>query len=118
MITISKEFHFSASHRLYGLAESHPCSRTHGHNYVVTFYFSGNVDENGFVIDYRELQPIKDFIDNVLDHQHLNDVFSFNPTVESMSKELFCRFKEQFPQLSAVEMSETPKTRCRYEPRA
>ena len=28
----------------------------------------------------------------------------------------FDKFKEQFPELSAIEMSETPKTNCRYEP--
>jgi len=33
-----------------------------------------------------------------------------------MSKFLYELFKPQFPLLSAVEMSETPKTRCRYEP--
>ena len=32
---ISKEFHFSASHRLEGLHDGHPCGRMHGHNYVV-----------------------------------------------------------------------------------
>jgi 6-pyruvoyl-tetrahydropterin synthase len=33
--TISKEFAFSAAHHLNGLPPSHPCSRVHGHNYVV-----------------------------------------------------------------------------------
>jgi len=35
--------------------------------------------------------------------------------VENMSKYIFDKFKPQFPLLFAVEMSETPKTNCRYE---
>src|SRR5215468_9371730 len=33
--TISKFFEFSAAHHLTGLPDDHPCSRVHGHNYVV-----------------------------------------------------------------------------------
>ena len=116
MMTISKEFHFSASHVLSGLSENHPCSRLHGHNYVLTVYLKGEPDEVGFVVDYRKLQLIKEFVDNTLDHRHLNDVFDCNTTVENMSKKIFWLFKEQFPCLSAVALSETPKTRCIYEP--
>ena len=32
------------------------------------------------------------------------------------SKYIYDKFKEQFHELSAIEMSETPKTNCRYEP--
>lgn len=118
MHTISKEFHFSSSHILYGLNENHPCARMHGHNYVLTMYFSGDINNIGFVIDYRDLTAIKEFVDNCLDHRHLNDVFTCNPTVENMSKEIYLMFKPDFEQLIAVELSETPKTSCRYEPDA
>jgi 6-pyruvoyltetrahydropterin/6-carboxytetrahydropterin synthase len=116
--TISKEFHFSASHILKNLPEGHPCGRMHGHNYVVTVFLKGEPDEKvGFVQDYKDLNPIKEYIDKMLDHQHLNDVFHwFNPTVENMSRYLFEMFKKEFPLLTAIEMSETPKTNCRYEP--
>ncbi|MGL6022076.1 MAG: 6-pyruvoyl trahydropterin synthase family protein, partial [Chitinophagaceae bacterium] len=86
MYTISKEFHFSASHQLTGLYKEHPCARLHGHNYKAIFYFSQTqLDKIGFVIDYRTLDTIKQYIDNELDHQHLNDVFSFNPTSEHIA---------------------------------
>jgi 6-pyruvoyltetrahydropterin/6-carboxytetrahydropterin synthase len=117
MFTISKEFHFSASHNLLCLADDHPCSRIHGHNYVVTvFMASKELTPTGFVEDYNELKGIGQWIDKHLDHRHLNDVFDCNPTVENMSKILFDLFKQDFPLLKAIEMSETPKTRCRYEP--
>lgn len=116
MNVISKEFHFSASHVLNGLKEGHPCGRLHGHNYIIKVYLKGEPDEVGFVQDYNDLEPIKKWIDDNLDHKHLNDYFTFNPTVELMSKHIYHLFKNQFPKLYAVHMSETPKTNCHYEP--
>ncbi|MFM2291880.1 MAG: 6-carboxytetrahydropterin synthase QueD [Bacteroidota bacterium] len=117
MFIISKEFHFSASHILSGLRDGHPCGRMHGHNYIVTVYLrSEELNEVGFVTDYNDLKPIKEFIDNVLDHRHLNDVFpGMNPSAELMSREIYRLFKPQFPQLYKVEISETPKTKASYE---
>lgn len=117
MHVIRKEFNFSASHQLHGLPVEHPCSRLHGHNYVVTVELSSiTLNETGFVKDYRELDLIKKWIDNVLDHQHLNEVFNMNPTAENMAKFIFNLFRKQIPQLTAVEVSETPKTTARYTP--
>jgi len=117
MYTITKEFHFSASHQLDGLPETHPCSRMHGHNYVLKVELkSKDLNQVGFVKDYRELDEIKQFIDSNLDHRHLNDVFSHNPTAEEMAKTLFNTFKPGHSELSAIEISETDKTNCRYEP--
>ena len=114
--TISKEFHFSLAHQLHGLPETHPCSRLHGHNYVLKVFLRGPVNEIGFVQDYRELDKLKKYVDEVLDHKFLNDVFPMhNTTVENMTKLIFDLFKKDFPLLIAVEMSETPKTNCRYE---
>jgi 6-pyruvoyltetrahydropterin/6-carboxytetrahydropterin synthase len=117
MLYIKKEFHFSAAHQLYGLPEEHPCSRLHGHNYVLTVYLRGDINDIGFVQDYRELDKIKEYVDNVLDHRNLNDVFpSHNTTVENIAKQLYDIFKQQYPLLCAIELSETPKTSCLYAP--
>lgn len=116
MYKISKQFAFSASHILEGLPENHPCTRLHGHNYIITIHLkSDTLDEKGFVKDYRELQFIKEYIDDNLDHRHLNDVFEINPTAENIAKQLFDIFVKQMPQLYAVEVSETPKTSAIYE---
>lgn len=117
MYSVRKEFAFSASHCLEGLPDGHPCSRTHGHNYVVTVELtSAKLNPTGFVVDYRALEPIKKYIDSKLDHQHLNYVLPFNPTAENLAKHIFNCFEKQFPQLFAVEVSETPKTVARYTP--
>lgn len=117
MYKISKTFEFSASHTLDGLPATHPCTRLHGHNYVVKVELeSEDLNETGFVVDYRELSVIKEFIDSTLDHKHLNNVLPFNPSAENMSKFFFTTFKELVPQVCAVEVSETPKTNARYAP--
>jgi len=116
MWTISKTFTFSASHQLNDLPKDHPCSRLHGHNYEITVILkSETLTDEGFVQDYRDLKPIQEWIGNRLDHQHLNTIFT-QPSVEVMTKTLFDIWKKQFPLLIAIEMSETMKTRCRYEP--
>lgn len=116
MYKISKQFAFSASHILEGLPEDHPCSRLHGHNYIVTVYLKAEVlNDVGFVKDYRELSIIKEYIDNNLDHRHLNDVFSMNPTAENLARKLYSVFVKEIPQIYAVEISETPKTSAIYE---
>jgi 6-pyruvoyltetrahydropterin/6-carboxytetrahydropterin synthase len=117
MYKIRKEFHFSASHVLSGLPDDHPCSRLHGHNYIVTVELCNiKLNEIGFVIDYRALEPIKKWIDDHFDHRHINDVMPLNPSAESMAKFLYELWIDEFPQLCAVEVSETPKTTARYEP--
>ncbi|MDL2241668.1 6-carboxytetrahydropterin synthase QueD [Bacteroidales bacterium OttesenSCG-928-L03] len=117
MYKISKQFSFSASHQLHKLGEGHPCARMHGHNYVITIHLkSETLDEYGFVKDYNELKPIKQFIDETLDHRHLNDIIPDHPTSENIARFLYERFKPELPELFAVEVSETPKTSCIYEP--
>lgn len=117
MFIIRKEFSFSASHCLSGLKESHPCSRTHGHNYVVTVELRKAEIEPlpGFVVDFRELYFIKRDLAVNFDHRHLNDVLDFNPTVELMCSYFYHRWKAKLPSLYAIEISETPKTVARYE---
>ncbi len=119
MYKISKEFSFSASHALVGLPADHPCTRLHGHNYVVTIHLKNEqLNDNGFVIDYHDLKPIKEYIDNTLDHRHLNDIMSpINSSAENLAKMLYDAFKPNFPLLYAVEVSETPKTNAIYEPK-
>ena len=115
MYRISKTFAFSASHRLNGMPEGHPCGKLHGHNYEVTVILEADfLTSAGFVQDYGELKPIGDWINSTLDHSHLNDFFE-QPTVELMSQFIFDKFRAKFPLMVAIEMSETPKTKCRYE---
>lgn len=119
MFTISKDFQFSASHRLNGLPDDHPCSRLHGHNYTVRVSITGTLDATGFVIDYRELAPFKEFVDDTLDHRHLNDVITGNPTAEHLAAKLHTEVLAILPLADnitdvKVAVSETPKTWAEY----
>ncbi|GHS93987.1 6-carboxy-5,6,7,8-tetrahydropterin synthase [Bacteroidia bacterium] len=117
MYKISKQFSFSASHILDLLAKDHPCARMHGHNYVITIHLkSKDLDEHGFVKDYNTLKIVEKYIEETLDHRHLNDVIPGHPTSENIAGFIYKRFKPEIPELYAVEVSETPKTSCIYEP--
>jgi 6-pyruvoyltetrahydropterin/6-carboxytetrahydropterin synthase len=118
MYRITKEFHFSASHQLMGLGDVHPCSRLHGHNYVVRVELSAQqLDANGFVCDYRDLDDFKRYLDATVDHRHLNEVFDDDgTTAERLAKNFYDWCHKRWPQVSAVAVSETPKTNAEYRP--
>ena len=115
MFTISKEFQFSASHVLNGLPDDHQCGRLHGHNYIIEVVLQApTLNEVGFVVDYGDLKPLKTYIDNTLDHRHLNDVFTFQTSAENLARHLYTFCKSIWPQAVAVRVSETPKTWATY----
>ncbi len=117
MFRVSKEFHFSASHALQHLPSEHPCSRLHGHNYVVEIELAAaQLNANGFVRDYHDLAPLKAYIDDVFDHRHLNDVLDGYPTAENMAKHFYDWSIARWPETVAVRVSETPKTWAEYRP--
>ncbi|MFE9018924.1 6-pyruvoyl tetrahydropterin synthase family protein [Streptomyces sp. NPDC007808] len=122
MLSITKEFHFSASHRLAGLPPDHPCGRLHGHNYVVVLELSATEDDltgPGFVRDYGELGVFKKWLDDTVDHRHLNDVLTgTNPSAEHIAMWIYRTWAADFPELTAVRVSETPKTWATYRPAA
>ncbi|MFD2652694.1 6-carboxytetrahydropterin synthase QueD [Brucella rhizosphaerae] len=118
MFRITKEFHFSASHQLTELPADHQCARLHGHNYIVEVELSASaLDEHGFVRDYHELAPLKRYIDDELDHRHLNDVLGHNHvTAECLARHLYDWCQRRWQEVSAVRVSETPKTWAEYRP--
>lgn len=118
MFRITKEFHFSASHRLDHLPEDHQCHRLHGHNYIVVVELSGaSLNSDGFVRDYHDLKALKTYIDDHFDHRHLNDVLGHAfTTAENLAKHFYEWCHERFPETTAVRVSETPKTWAEYRP--
>ena len=116
MYVITKEFSFCASHSLNGLPADHPCSRLHGHNYTVIAELKTDfVDQTGFVVDYRKLDPIKQYLDSKFDHQHLNAVVEFNPTAENLAAHLYYIFKKTFPMLSRITVKAADNITAQYD---
>jgi 6-pyruvoyltetrahydropterin/6-carboxytetrahydropterin synthase len=132
MFIISKTFTFEAAHRLLG----HPkCGRLHGHSYRVTFELKSEALDRGMVRDYADLAPIKERIDNTLDHRYLvsdeligsddvywraaphEDVSVVNvtrTTAEHLAKWFYNEWKDMYPELAAVTVCETAATTATY----
>lgn len=86
MYEIAKTWTFSAAHRLDGMPEGHPCACMHGHNYKVTVFVQGELDETAMVLDYRRMDVFGEWIKSSVDHQVLNMLFpQLNPTAERLA---------------------------------
>jgi 6-pyruvoyltetrahydropterin/6-carboxytetrahydropterin synthase len=118
MFTITKEFNFSASHQLLSLPADHPCARLHGHNYLVELELSSEtLNQYGFVRDYRELDAFKRYLDEEIDHRHLNEVFGTDfVTAEYLAQTFFAWCRSRWPEIAAVRVSETSRTWAEYRP--
>lgn len=122
MYVISKDFAFQASHVLTGLPDGHKCGRLHGHGYVIRVELSSTgLDEAGFVLDYGELAPFGEWIDQHLDHRHLNDVIpDIQPSAENLALYLHDIMTVILPDVPglmiAIGVSETPKTWAWWRP--
>ena len=90
----------------------------HGHNYIVEVELqSKTLNAVGFVRDYHELSALKIYIDEKIDHRHLNDVLGDDcVTAEHMAKHFYDWCKARWPETTAVKVSETPRSWAEYRP--
>ena len=68
---IAKEFRWEMGHRLpehFGL-----CKNIHGHSYKMLVEFEGELDEQGMIIDYYDVEKIINPIIEKLDHAFMVD---------------------------------------------
>lgn len=121
MYAIAKKFKFDAAHQLLGLPEGHKCGNLHGHTYTVEVaLISMKLSDEGFVVDFNEMKPIKDYIDNELDHKFLNDALSFQTTSENIARHFYYKVGElmnlpQYVRVDHVKVSETESTYAAYD---
>ena len=120
--TIAKRFAFSASHTLSAVPEGHKCRRLHGHNYEIEVLCAAEeLDDRGMVLDYFDLDPVKQFVDDTVDHRHLNDVLPGEPTAERLAHWFYDSLRATLPpsvaeRLVGIRVHETPKTWAEYRP--
>lgn len=114
MYRISKQFNFSAAHLLHGLKDGHPCGRMHGHNYIVEVVLEGEPDARGFVVDYSDLAPFGEYLDEKFDHYFLNEVVPFQTSAENLAEYFYGWCKVRWPEVVAVRVSETQKSWAEY----
>ena len=94
---------FTASHSHDGtLAES---VHEHTFTYEVTFY--GPLNEEGFLLDFREVQQVLSQIVKPLEKQNLSTLFK-NPTTENICLWLYKKITKALPYLHSVKLAEAP----------
>jgi 6-pyruvoyltetrahydropterin/6-carboxytetrahydropterin synthase len=131
-ISLSRRYHFAASHRLHTAKLSEEenkrvygkCSNPygHGHNYVLEVTVTGPVDpETGMIANLAELDPfVQKEVIEPFDQKFLNEeVAEFREqvaTTENVCKEIFRRLKS-FPlaRLERVRVEETSKNSFEIE---
>lgn len=81
---IDKEFNFEMGHRVWAQKLDHPnlsietecaCKHLHGHSYTIkVFLGADSLDQSSMVTDFKNLNFMKRFVDDVLDHKFMIDV--------------------------------------------
>ena len=88
MYELVVERHFSAAHFLPNYPG--PCSRLHGHNFIVRAYVRGErLEASGMLVDFGVLKKALLGILEELDHYALNELPAFatqSPTTENIAR--------------------------------
>lgn len=120
--TIAKTFTFDAAHRLTTLPEDHKCHRLHGHTYRVTLVLVGEVQSNGFVLDYADIAAGWAKVAELVDHQFLNEVPGLSiPSTEVLTVWIIDKLIRLAPDvaklLAKVRVEESSTTWCEMSSR-
>lgn len=96
--SIDKEFSFEMGHRVWSQVLDKPglsittdcaCKHLHGHSYTIKVFLSSNqLDQSGMVTDFKNLNFMKVFVDEVLDHKFMIDVN--DPMFERITGKTLC----------------------------
>lgn len=87
MYRIGKKFTFDAAHAVPAAADERHCPPgLHGHTYTIGVVLAAEqLEQPGFVIDFAALNPFARHLNEVLDHQLLNDVLDQPPTHQALN---------------------------------
>ena len=97
---IDKEFHFEMGHRVWAQKLDRPdlsietecaCKHLHGHSYSIKVFLGADtLDQSAMVTDFKNLNFMKEFVDNVLDHKFMIDINDPNfEIITSVSTKFF-----------------------------
>ena len=113
---IYKEFSFDSAHFLPNVPDGHKCKNMHGHTYRLRVFIKGAIDPQlGWIMDFKELKDILSPVIEQLDHKLINDIPGLqNPTAENITVWIWRQIQPMLPQLSKIELYETPTTGVIY----
>jgi len=90
--TIVQRFSFEAAHHLPW--HQGRCKNVHGHGYRLDVGIRGNLDSNGIVVDFDDVQStVRDEVLRKYDHTNLNDRIE-NPTAEVLAQRILLEIIE------------------------
>ena len=116
LMEIYKEFSFDSAHFLPNVPDGHKCKGMHGHTYKLKVFIKGKLDPHlGWIMDFKDLKDALLPVIDRLDHKLINDIPGLqNPTAENITVWIWDQIKPALPQLSRIELYETPTTGVIY----
>lgn len=112
--TIDKTFNWEMGHRVWtqklehehlSLSTECACKHLHGHSYLMkVFLVSDKLDSSQMVTDFKNLNFVKRFVDDVLDHKFMIDINdpNFELITGVPAKEVKTVFVENFTNLGEL----------------
>lgn len=99
-VTIGKEFHFDAAHRIPG--HKGKCQYLHGHTYTLLVELTGKPDPTThMLVDFYDLKEVVDVILENSDHDLLNNKYPVT-TVEFLCQDFAKVMQRAFPHLGVT----------------
>lgn len=83
---IYRDYQIDAARRLLGLPAEHKCGRVHGHAFRVRIWVAGSINQQGWVVDFADIDRAMAPVLEALDHRFLNEVQGLEqPTTERLA---------------------------------
>ena len=114
---VYKKFNIESARSIPNLPKTHPCHHIHGHSFKIIISVQGDVNEqNGFVVDFQDIDDAFDPLKKELDHSYLNDIKGLqNPTSENICIWIWNKIQASLPNIYKIEIRETDSTGCIYK---
>lgn len=109
-IQISVKSQFRASHFHQGTLNE----LLHDHTFVYVVTLKGPLNEEGFLVDFRDVETYLQEINKSLSFKVLNKIIPVS-TTEAVAIFLFDKVKEKFPQICKIQVFEKENYSVTYE---
>ena len=86
----------------------------HAHNFKYKVFLKGPLNEEGFLVDFREVEKLLNTLNARLENHVLNNIIP-PATTEILAIYLFEEIKKTFPQICRIELNEKENYGAIYE---